>query len=68
MDYKYLEEIKEKLEEHNIYTINKIIKFQVEHDLYGRSTNESYTKLDAFIDEIIKISEILKNSDNDYDK
>jgi hypothetical protein len=68
MDYKYLEEIKEKLEEHNIYTINKIIKFQVEHDLYGRSTNESYTKLDAFIDEIIKISKILKSSDNDYDK
>ena len=68
MDYKYLEEIKEKLEEHNIYTINKIIKFQVEHDLYGRSTNKSYTKLDAFIDEIIEISKILKISDNDYDK
>jgi len=65
MDYEYLEKIKEKLEEHNIYTINKIIKFKDQES----SLNESYTKLDAFIDEIIKISdEILKSSEYDYDK
>lgn len=63
MDYEYLEKIKEKLEEHNIYTINKIMKFKDQE-----SSNDSYTKLDAFIDEIIKISEKLKISDNDYDK
>ena len=68
MDYKYLKEIKEKLEEHNIYTINKIIKFQVEHDLYGRSTNKNYIQLDNFIEQIIQISKILKSSEYDYDK
>jgi len=68
MDYEYLEKIKEKLEEHNIYTINKIIKFQVEHDLYGRSTNKNYIQLDNFIEQIIQISKILKSSEYDYDK
>ena len=66
MDYKYLEEIKEKLEEHNIYTIYKIINFKLE--LEKDNYNDNYTKLDAFIDEIIKISEILKSSEYDYDK
>ena len=63
MDYKYLEEIKLKLEEHNIYTINKIMKFKDQG-----SSNVSYTLLDDFIEQIIEISKILKISDNDYDK
>lgn len=66
MDYKYLQEIKLKLEEHNIYTIDKIINFKLE--LEKDNYNDNYTKLDAFIDEIIKISEILKSTQYDYDK
>ena len=64
MDYKYLKEIKEKLEEHNIYTINKIIKFKDQ----GSSNEKSYTLLDDFIEQIIEISKILKSSEYDYDK
>jgi hypothetical protein len=66
MTKKYLEEIKEKLEQHNIYTINKIIKFK---DGGGMTTSSpQYDTSDAFISEIIDISNILKQSEYDYDK
>jgi hypothetical protein len=66
MDYKYLEEIKLKLEEHNIYTIDKIINFKLE--LEKDNYNNNYINLDNFIEQIIKISKILKSSEYDYDK
>jgi len=65
MTKKYLEELKEKLEEHNIYTINKIIKFK---DVPKTTTSPQYDKLDTFIDDIIEISNILIKSEYDYDK
>jgi hypothetical protein len=65
MTKKYLEEIKEKLEQHNIYTINKIMKFKDEEKT---TSSNQYDTSDAFIDEIIEISNILKDSEYDYDK
>jgi hypothetical protein len=65
MTKKYLEEIKEKLEQHNIYTINKIIKFK---DGGMTTSSPQYDDLDKFIGEIIEISNILKDSEYDYDK
>jgi hypothetical protein len=65
MTKKYLEEIKEKLEHHNIYTINKIMKFK---DEVKTTSSPQYDTSDAFIGEIIEISNILKQSEYDYDK
>ena len=63
ISYSNMMELNKKLEDHNIYTIDKILMFSKQE--YA----SSYPKeLDEFITEIIKISVILKREEYDYNK
>jgi len=63
ISYSNMMELNKKLEDHNIYTIDKILMFGKQE--YA----SSYPKeLDEFITEIIKISVILKREEYDYNK